>query len=690
MRVASFRAALLAGSSLTALALPVWAQDAQNITLDTVVIDATAPTQGYVVPTAQIGTKTQSNVLETQQSVSVITAQQYEDQGAQTVAQALRYTAGVTAEPYGADPRFDGPMMRGYKTDTSQYLNGLQVVRKLGAPSQELYGIERIEVLRGPSSSLYGGGSPAGIVNMVQKHAQDEDFAEAGVGYGSFGKANLFFDVNRAASDTMAYRLTGVLSDAHEQVEDVTNKRGYLAGAFRWNLDDVSTLDLLVSYQKDSPISSPGVPYALTQQVDAGDLRDFYAGFTSLDDSDRKTLNVGMEYKRDLENGWQLEQNFRYQKFEWDYVGFYTRTAAEADPLDIRSSYQDESSDTLNVDTRLLGEVTTGAATHKLLFGMDVRRYSYDTNAEFGVGGTISYFDPSRNVALPRASTGSIEDLTLTQIGVYAQDEITWNQLRATFGLRYDSARQRGTVQASANGTGTGPIINANSDQDALTGRAGLSYVGDNGIAPYVSYAKGFEPGAGVNFLNEPLKPTKSRQWEVGVKYQPTGQDIMLTAAVYDLKQQDVALYVDGGFRQIGEVRTKGLELEGTAELPDGWNVRASYTYADADQNDATDEFTAVANQPLHTFGTWVERDFNNGFTAGAGVRYVGSRKANTGTDLNPYALIDIGGSYTRDNIEASVNVTNLTDKEYLASCGFFGCYFGDGRELQAKLAYKW
>ena len=260
----SVRILLLAGASSLALGLPVRAQDTtQPIVLDEVVLDATAPTRGYVVPTTQIATKTESTVLETQQSVSVVTNQQIRDQGAQTMGQALRYSAGVNAQPYGADPRFDEPNIRGFASNSSQYLNGLRLIRKFGAPAQELYGLERVELLRGPSSSLYGAGSPAGIINLVQKHAQFDDFSEAGLGYGSFQDRNLFFDMNRAASDSMAWRLTGIIGDTHEQVDEVSNDRGYLAGAFRWQMDDASTLDLLLSYHKDSPISPAGVPYAL-------------------------------------------------------------------------------------------------------------------------------------------------------------------------------------------------------------------------------------------------------------------------------------------------------------------------------------------------------------------------------------------------------------------------------------------
>ncbi|MCQ8811503.1 hypothetical protein NQU36_26185, partial [Escherichia coli] len=92
---------------------------------------------------------------------------------------------------------------------------------------------------------------------------------------------------------------------SHEQVEEVENKGGYLAGALRWQMDEVSTLDVLVSYQNDGPISPAGVPYALTRIADGEDLREFYAGYPDIDDSDRRQFNFGVEYRRDLENGWR-------------------------------------------------------------------------------------------------------------------------------------------------------------------------------------------------------------------------------------------------------------------------------------------------------------------------------------------------------------------------------------------------
>ena len=700
----SARFLFLAGTSALALAIPAAAQtadttDTETVVLDEIVLDATAPTRGYVVPTTQIATKTETSVLETQQSVSVVTGQQIRDQGATSVGQALRYSAGAVAEPYGATPGFDEPNIRGFGSNNSQYLNGLRFIRKFGAPSYELYGLERVELLRGPSSALYGAGSPGGIVNLVQKHAQPEDFAEAGVGYGSFGDASLFFDVNRAASDVLAWRLTGQISKTEEQVEEVTNDRQYLATALRWQMDEVSTLDLLLSYQKDSPISPAGVPYALTQIADGDDLREFYAGYPDETDSDRRMLNLGVEYGRDLDNGWRLEQSFRYQKFDWDYNIFTSsRLSDDGGSIVLTQTDQEESGNTLNADTRLTGEVTTGAATHRLLVGIDALRYSFDNTTVFSTPlSTIDWRDPDLGGFRPGpAWYTKNEDLTITQVGIYAQDEISWDNWRMSLGLRHSWVKQTGTV------TVNGIESDGYQKDNATTGRIGLSYVFDNGVAPYVSYSTSFDPEIGTDRAGNAFEPTEGKQWEVGVKYQPSDA-ILLTAAYYDLKQDNLIRYDAAGLPvQSGEVRARGLELEATAELAQGWDIRAAYAYTDtrlsgdvAPETDPTAIFydgNRAANSPYHMASLWLVRDFDNGFRLGGGVRYVGERY---GDDANNYpldsnTLVDLGASYTRDNIVASLNVLNLTDKTYLASCSQFYCNYGEGREIQARLSYKW
>ena len=136
---------------------------------------------------------------------------------------------------------------------------------------------------------------------MVQKRARSFDFGEAGIGYDSNNSPSLFFDVNRAPSEDLSFRVTGIGRDESTQIEDLTNKGGYLAGAVRWTPSNATTIDFLANYTKDAPISPTGVPFALTQTGDGEYLRDLYTGQKDWDDSDRRMYSVGVEISHALE-----------------------------------------------------------------------------------------------------------------------------------------------------------------------------------------------------------------------------------------------------------------------------------------------------------------------------------------------------------------------------------------------------
>ena len=690
------RVLVLLGTSLIALnSSMAAAQEAEEpVVLDAITLTATSDTavaaDGYVATYNQVATKSNTPLAETQQSISVVTTQQMRDQGAETLGQALSYTAGVVSEPYGSDPRFDSPTIRGFEARSAQYVNGLRQLRYMGAPAYETYGIQQVEVLRGPSSSLYGAGAPAGIINQIQKRAQDHDFGEIGLGFDNNNSKQIFLDVNRAVSDELALRFTATARDNKEQIEELTNERGYFAAAARWQPDDMTTVDIVGSYIKDSPISPTGVPYALTEIADGDDLRDLYTGQSDWDDSDRKMSNFGVEISHDLGNGWTLNQGFRYEKFDWDYTGTYTSGFSADGATILRgANRQEESTKGINLDTRLTGEVQSGEVLHKLLIGVDLRKYDADTTTEFYTASALDWRNPDHSgVPAGPAWYVSENDLTLKQIGIYVQDEIEFGNWRASAALRHDRAEQTGTIWNNFAGRSR-----VDQTDNETTGRLGLSYILANGVMPYVSYSTSFDPEIGNDDQGRVLKPTTGKQWEVGVKYEPTNFNGLFTAAIYDLKQENVTRNLGAGVvRQTGEVKSRGLELEATAELSDAWDLRAGYAYNDTEQVGGSDDGKDMPNAPKHQASLWLDHDFGNGMRLGGGLRYIGKRAgdyANT-YDMDSATLVDLGGSYTRDNIEASLNIANLTDKTYLANCGSFGCFYGEGRTVTARVAYKW
>jgi iron complex outermembrane receptor protein len=286
------------------------------------------------------------------------------------------------------------------------------------------------------------------------------------------------------------------------------------------------------------------------------------------------------------------------------------------------------------------------------------------------------------------------------QVGLYAQDQIKFDRWVALLGVRHDWADA--LTRDMLHGTAT----SSNSDQ-ATSKRAALLYKFDNGISPYIQYTESFQPIVGVNHYGQPYKPTTGQQEEVGIKYQPNSKTL-LTAAVFNLTQQNVRITdPNDAFNQIqvGEIRSRGVELEAKSEINRNLSVLASYTYMDLLNTRA-----AVGAQghrpiglPANSAAAWADYTFHggqlDGFGLSGGVRYLGETFGDTkntykvpGVTLFDaglhYDLAGLGPQFKGYNVQ--VNATNLFDKTYVSLCQDFGCYYGLRRSVIATLRYKW
>ncbi|WP_128253152.1 TonB-dependent siderophore receptor [Falsirhodobacter deserti] len=694
----------LLGAGVMTLATQAVAQETVTA-LPTIVVqredDPTAPAGGFVAATLASTTKTGTPRIETQQSDSVITAEQVQAQGARTLGQALNYAAGAFGEPFGSDSRGDSPRLRGFDGGNSQFLNGLKVLRTFTTPAIETYGLERIEVLHGPAGVLYGAGNPGGVINQIQKRPQFADFNEAGLSFGTNQRVAAFFDLNRMITPDVAYRFTGLLRDQKGDADQINDDRVYLAPALTWNINGQDRLTFLASYQWDNPEQLTARDTSVLQTGRDPLGRDFYLGEEDYNRSDRKQVNLGLEWEHRFNSDWSLNQSFRYQSFDWDYQWLYLNAFGANGTVERQATRQHEETLSLNLDTRLTGRATTGAVEHKLLFGLDIRKSDEKLSTEFGNGvPPLSMSDPQYGAAIdPNWWYVANSDLTFRQTGIYVQDELALGRWRATLGLRHDWSSREGTTYNNIAGE---TDISENSSE--TTGRAGLSYVFGNGIAPFASYATTFEPLTGTDALTgDTLEPTTAKQWELGVKYKPTFFDGFFRATLFDIEQKNVSVRVlDPATgaptdRPRGKVRSKGLELEGVADLTDNWSLRAAYSYTDAETRSGDYVGLVPENTPQDVASLWVDYTFGegsrlDGFGLGGGVRYVGERfgDASNNFRMGDETLLDASVSYEREAFRASLTVQNLADEEYLANCGLFGCTYGAGRTVVADLAYKW
>jgi len=665
---------------------------------------ATGPVFGYVAKRSATATKTDTPIMETPQSITVITRDRIEAQGAQSVQQAMGYTAGVHAGLYGNDNRGDWGRFRG--TDFTQYQDGLlNAVGFYNNVRPDVYALERIDILRGPSSMLFGQGAVGGILNLVSKRPQAEAAREIGVQFGNNNRKQVQADLTGPldADGKWLYRLVALARDSDTHVDFAQDNRYLIAPSLTYRPNSDTSFTLLANFQRDDSNTTAGfLPWrGMLYNNPAGQIPDsFFVSEPGFDRYKAEQAAVGYQFEHKANEVFTFRQNLRYSHSTVDYRSIYTAGFNGAghgwvpgsDRLLRRTATF--SQPTLNafvVDTQAQAKFRTGSLDHTLLTGVDYQHS--EITGRTGVGVTAAPIDVFNPVYGNYTGPTSFRDMNPSkqiQTGLYMQDQMAWNKWLLMVGLRYDWSR-----------AGQDNTPSASRDDNELTKRAGLMYRSDIGLNPYISYSESFQGQAGFNRAGEPFKPLRGKQWEAGLKYQPPGKNAMVTMAVFDMREKNrkVAGVVNGqpDNVQVGEARTRGVEVEALASLNNRFDVIANYTYLDARilQGTATDTGKRLASIPKHMASLWGTYKFKlfdtPGFSAGAGVRYFSA--SYDGTDNNKVdgaTLVDAMLAYDHGPVRVALNFTNLFDKEYISTCLARGdCYFGARRTVVGSVTYR-
>lgn len=691
---------------------------------------------GYVATRSASGTKTDTPLIETPQSISVVTRDQIEAQEANSAKQALRYTAGVAGESRSNFGGFDIMYSRGFILD--QYLDGMRLQGSTGfyPPQPELYGMERVELLRGPASMLFGQGSLGGLVNLVTKRPSEIPSNEVVLQGGSYDRIQGGFDSTGKLDKNgeFLYRVTGFAKDADNQVNFVKDQRYYIAPALTWRPDKQTTWTVMANYQKDPSVGYYNfVPYngSLGPNPLGRIPTSFYAGDPNFNLNTRTSYGVTSLFEHEFSDVFKIRQNTRYLDTTGELKQVLPLFLAnnffgngDNDTLSRFAQGIREKLGAFSSDTQGEFNFSTGPVQHKILIGYDNQTTQYNQafaqSAQFFGSAfsapDISLFNPVYGTSQilnplddPTSAVNSRTDQHLVQNGIYAQEQMKIGGLNIVGGLRYDDARSNTNAIDITGFTPNGTIRQTDT---ATTGRIGAIYEFDNGVAPYATYATSFQPNVGADPTLAILKPTTGELYEAGVKYQPRGTKVFLQASVYDLTQQNV-LSIDPltNFRtQIGEVNSKGFEIEGKVSLTDRLDVIASYTHVNSTVTKSLD--IDFGKRP-----TWVPQDIGavwldytlrngplNGFGVAWGVRYTGQTwgdKGNVLLDVPSYTLVDAAIHYDLAGLDLrlkgmrlSVNATNLWDRIYVSQCTVQGfdnnCVYGLRRQVLASLRYRW
>lgn len=676
----------------------------------------------YVPEGAETATKTNIPLIQTPQSISVITRDQIDLLNFIDAQQAVRYTAGAFGENYGPDPRYDFITVRGFTP--KQYIDGLAVpaTTTISAVGVDLYAFQSLDILKGPASVLYGAAPPGGILNEVSRRASPEFGGEAELKAGTDNFFEGAATITGPVAPWLDARGTALYRDSEGQIKFQHNKRLLLAPTATIKIGSKTRLTPLFYYQHDHNLGGNGgfLPLYGTLLPNPTGLK--ISRSTNLDDPHTEFVRSqwagGFDFEHRFTDSIAFHSNSKWSWYdEKTPIGLYSgggfiNTTDPSLPSYYRTLQQynfsyAERVKSFAADNRIDAKVKTGIVTQKLLAGVDYRNVSNNAKFGFVFAGLLDAFNPVYDPAFEQRIGYPFQynDQKLKQTGLYGQDQIGIDQLFITLGGRYDwvNINSFGAVQK----------------EHKFTYRAGANYVMSSGLAPYISYSTSFEPVLGQDTVTgQPFKPTSVNEWEGGLKYDaralPSNIKLFATAAVFDIKEKNFVVAQVGptpiGGTQAGEVQVKGLELELVSRINQQLSINAAYSYnhseVTSNPNAPGDVGFPLPTTPKHKLSLFADYTIKHGMLAGlgggAGVRYNSSSAGTLPSGTFPAVpfgptivtgqatLFDAIIHYDTPRFRFAVNASNLFDKNYVARCtGLYGCVYGAGRQVIATLTGK-
>ncbi|WP_442321441.1 TonB-dependent siderophore receptor [Cernens ardua] len=669
---------------------------------------------GYSTDLSQAATKTPSPIVETPESISVIGHQQITDQGSTSVADAVRYTPGAFGSLVGAENRYDYISLRGFSDGNIDniYLDGLKVLGDSGSYSTsqiDPFFLERVDILKGPSSVLYGNSSPGGIVMLESKRPDVVPHQYVQLQGGNRSTRGSAFDLTgpMTADGTLSYRLLGRANQTNTQyhLHKPTTHYAFMPQV-TWTPDDKTSLNLQAYIQHDGGNSyHSGVPMA--GALDQYHGKRISSRFFDGDPSDlfhRNEAMIGYEFGHQFNKIWSVRQNMRYihsrvnlrQTYGYGYLN------SQSEELNRYYTGAQEMLNSYAVDNIAEADFHTGPIKHTLLMGLDYQWRRTHEALQQGLASPLNAFAPDYSLPLNLNIYGDTRyRRDLTQTGTYLSDMLSWKHWRLSLGGREDWVRIH--VHDTTSGTTTSGKTNHH-----FSGKAGLLYAFDNGVSPFIDYSESFIPGSNTNINGNLLKPTKGKQWEGGVKFQPKGTNDAYTLALYHIDESNIATSTPNQtyYTPVGKVRSAGVELETHTHLTPDWLLNASYAY-DAlkykKYNEGTNDYAGNTpyGAPKHQANVWSTYRFNggtlSGLILGGGVRYQSGIwvDAANSRKLPSVTLVDAMLRYDFSRLGAKgltfqLNVNNLFNRHYVSSCydSTDYCYFGQDRSMLATVGY--
>jgi iron complex outermembrane receptor protein len=685
-----------------------------------------APALEEVIVTAQ--KRGVQNLQDVAMSAAVISSEVIDLKQLVGMDDYLRTIPSVNFQEYGAgrssiiirgisaDPQFGGGTTGVYIDEVP--LSGLGDF-ETSSPDVKLVDVNRVEILRGPQGTLYGSSSMGGTVRIITEEPRLDEFSGSVAGalsytdklgswnYDAQGIVNIplkqdvfairaaayYFDnsgyyENVAADDpvkTASAEATGGVVRNRDDVGSSTYGGGRITAL--WVPTDPLSIQLMYFGQKTeqegNPYGDPG--FGKFQQ---SRYTRYSTGRGEFNEDDLDVLNLQVEYDFGAmsllsSTSWNDYRNVE----DWDVGRFWTFVYEGEDaPIWLRSTTD---TDSFVQEARLASQWDRSVNFLAGVFYED-RRARLSQLLEWD--GDPAY-DPFAGELLYKGNG----DNKTRQLAFFG--ELYWDisdTLTATAGMRHFDYKKTSVFGGDGFFNGGPSTETGTADESGNNYKLNISYRPNEQSLYYAQWSEGFrlgEPTPGVpdfcdadgdglvDGLGLPI-PTQLNSdgldaWEIGSKLSFMDNRVEVRAAAFYNQWSDfpITLTADCGFfvaYNAGEAETRGVELEGSAQLSEHWRLDFSVGYLkgeltadapglglDGDRLPGSPEYTASLGLQydflLHSHSSFIRGDL-----ATVGGYY--NNLQQDGPEAGDYTTLNLAGGMQLGHWDLQVFMQNVTN----------------------------
>lgn len=649
--------------------------------LQTVLV--TANPSKYVTDYPSISLRLKTPLIELPQNIQVITRQTLVDQQIFDMREnVIRNVSGATASEHWET--YARIVMRGSRI--AAFRNGMNVQATWGPLAEDMSMVERIEFVKGPAGFMLASGEPSGFYNVVTKKPTGINKGEVGLTVGSFGtyRSNIDIDGLLSKDGKLQYRLNlmGQLKGTQRQFE--YNNRVSVAPVLKYQFNPGTSLTAEYTYQyvNMSPIGSS---YVFSPKK----LGDLPGNFSTLEGNmDPAVINdhsflVTLSHR--LNANWKFTGQLAYLKFMQTGSSLWA-SGFTGDTLNRTLSVWDVLGETKVGQFFVNGDVVTGSVKHRILTGLDMgdKDFYHDFNQSGPIAGSTGFnvYKPVYGNVAPTGYPTFDRSRSVKQRGVHYNNEYSAFYLQDEIRLLKEKLRL--TIAGRYSVTGDADPYSGDVDAKKFTPRVGVSYSINPSTSIYAVYDESFIPQAGATFAGEKFKPVTGSNKEMGIKREWLNGRWTASAAVYEItKNNELAPDPQHQYFsvQLGQTKTKGVELDVRGQLFTGLDVTMNYAYTDAEITEDTESKQVGKQIPgtdKHIANIWLSYRIPSGKAKGLGVSFGASSAAGrtswygaydrtVDATMPDYTRFDAAASYQFEKFGIALNVNNLFNAKLLS-----------------------